>query len=149
MGRQIIDIKLNRNNLLMLNSNTWNHFTVWKQMSSHSFKNDGAYNLLTSKLYNLIKIYNFFRCVSIYCQYCITVLAKDKLIKPKILLPHSFENFESVFLQYCDHRIMYMLAQKLVTILKKKNSATLKIESIWGILHNFFKVIFKSQNKYD
>ena len=33
----------------MLNSNTWNYLTVYKQMSSGLFKNDVTYELFTYK----------------------------------------------------------------------------------------------------
>ena len=41
----------------MLDSNTWNHLTVCKQMSSGSFKNNVAYKIFAYKLYTYIYIY--------------------------------------------------------------------------------------------
>ena len=35
----------------MLNSNTWNHLTVCKQISSNLFKNEITYKLYTEKSY--------------------------------------------------------------------------------------------------
>ena len=50
--------------LLVLDSSTWNHLTVCKQMSSGSFENNVTYKLFTYKSYiwgSLNKFPDFFR----------------------------------------------------------------------------------------